>query len=86
MTTHNHSDLGEWYKAIQNTLRDNEKLLLKYALVSGVRKNEAIKSFNLIIDLAKEAKLDTYYNSDIGILEHYKQKYPNGKVYVSHSN
>jgi intergrase/recombinase len=47
---------------------------LKYALVTGIRKNEAIKSFNLIIDLAKAGQLESYYNSNLEILEHYKQK------------
>ncbi|MBN1245240.1 hypothetical protein JXA31_06570 [Candidatus Bathyarchaeota archaeon] len=92
ITNNNHSSLGEWYKAMQNILRDNEKLLLKYTLVTGIRKNEAIKSFNLMIDLAKEDKLDTYYNSELGILEHYKQKDKDGdfeflratkKLYIS---
>ena len=92
ITNNNHSSLGEWYEAVQNILRDNEKLLLKYTLVTGIRKNEAIKSFNLIIDLAKVGELDSYYNSDLGILEHYKQKDANGnfmflkatkKLYIS---
>ncbi len=92
MTNNNHSSLGEWYRAMQNILRDNEKLLLKYALVTGIRKNEAIRSFNLIIDLAKAGQLDSYYNSNLGILEHYKQKdavgnfmflKPTKKLYIS---
>ena len=92
ITNNNHSSLGEWCEAVQNILRDNEKLLLKYTLVTGIRKNEAIKSFNLIIDLAKVGELDSYYNSDLGILEHYKQKDANGhfmflkatkKLYIS---
>jgi intergrase/recombinase len=74
ITNNNHSSLGEWYKAVQNVLRDNENLLLKYILVTGIRKNEAIKSFNLIIDLVNSGILDSYYNSNLGILEHYKQK------------
>jgi intergrase/recombinase len=74
ITNNNHSSLGTWYKAVQNVLRKNEKLLLKYTLMTGIRKNEAIKSFNLIIDLAKAGELESYYNSDLGILEHYKQK------------
>jgi intergrase/recombinase len=92
ITNHNHSSLGDWYKAVQNILRDNENLLLKYALVTGIRKNEAIKSFNLIIDLANAGELDSYYNSELGILEHYKIRDGNGdfmflkatkKLYIS---
>ena len=58
---------------------ENERLLPKYALVTGVRKNEAIKSFNLIIDLANAGNLESYYNSDLGILEHYRQRAAEGK-------
>ena len=92
ITNNNNSSLGKWYKAVQNILRENEKLLLKYALVTGIRKNETIKSFNLIIDLAEVGELDGYYNSDLEILEHYKQKDANGnfmflkatkKLYIS---
>jgi intergrase/recombinase len=79
MTNNNHSSLGDWCKAMQKVLRENEKLLLKYALATGIRKNEAIKSFNLIIDLAQAGELDSYYNSNLGILEHYKQKDAEGK-------
>ena len=68
ITNNNNSSLGKWYKAVQNILRENEKLLLKYALVTGIRKNETIKSFNLIIDLAEVGELDGYYNSDLEIL------------------
>ncbi len=92
ITNNNHSSLGDWYRAVQKVLRDNEKLFLKYALVTGIRKNEAVKSFNLIIDLAKAGELKSYYNSDLGILEHYRQKDGNGnfmflkstkKLYIS---
>jgi intergrase/recombinase len=68
----NHSNLGEWYKAAQNILRDNEKLYLRFALLSGVRKGEAINSFNLIINLSQQNKLSEYFNSELGILEHFK--------------
>jgi intergrase/recombinase len=92
ITNNNHFSLGDWYRAVLDILRNNEKLLMKYTLMTGIRKNEAIKSFNLIIDLAKTGELDSYYNSDLGILEHYKQKDANNnfmflkatkKLYIS---
>jgi hypothetical protein len=51
---------------------DNEKLYLRFALLPGVRKEEAIKSFNLIINLSQQNKLNEYYNEELGILEHFK--------------
>ena len=67
-----HSDLGQWYSEIQNILRDNEKLFLKFVLMTGLRKAEAQKSMGLIIKLFNEGKLDSYYNSELGILEHWR--------------
>jgi len=55
---------------MQKILRDNEKLFLRFVLMSGLRKAEAIKSFNLIIKLQEEGKLDSYYKD--GVLEHFR--------------
>ena len=68
----NHSNLGEWYKAVQPILRDHEKLWLRFNLLSGLRKEESITAFNQIIQLSKNGKLGEYYNSEKGILEHFK--------------
>ena len=70
IVNNNHSDLGKWYSEMQRILRGNEKLFLRFALVTGLRKAEAIKSFNLIISLHEEGKLDSYYKD--GILEHFR--------------
>jgi hypothetical protein len=67
-----HNNLGEWYKATQNILRDNEKLWLRFNLLTGLRKQESIHAFNLIIKLAKEGNLSAYFNESLGILEHFK--------------
>lgn len=53
-------------------LRDNERLFLKFTLLSGLRKSEAINSFNLITELARAGKLSEYFNEELGILEHFK--------------
>jgi intergrase/recombinase len=68
----NHSNLGEWYKAAQSILRDNERLWLRFNLLTGLRKQESINSFNLIIKLSNENKLGEYFNKELGILEHFK--------------
>jgi intergrase/recombinase len=67
-----HSDLGQWYSEMQKILRDNEKLFLRFALVTGLRKAEAQNSIRLTIRLFDEGKLDSYYNSELGILEHWR--------------
>ena len=70
----NNADLFEWYSKAYETLRENEQLFLKFARISGLRKTEAINSFNLIISLAKQNSLGSYYNEDLSCLEHFKFK------------
>ena len=57
IVNNNHSNLGAWYAAVQSMLRPNEKLWLKFNLLSGLRKEESINSFNLIIQLSKDGKI-----------------------------
>jgi intergrase/recombinase len=45
---------------------------MDFVLISGLRLSEAISSYNLIIDLSKQGKLDTYYDKKKQVLEHYK--------------
>jgi intergrase/recombinase len=68
----NHNNLHSWYKSAYDLLRENEKLFLKYTLVSGLRKGEAVNSFNLIIELSQQNRLSEYYNEELGILEHFR--------------
>ena len=70
----NHKDLIEWYKKACNILNENEKLYLKFMLLSGLRKTEGTQAFNLIIELQAENKLDEYFNEELSMLEHYKFK------------
>jgi hypothetical protein len=70
IVNNNHSDLGQWYKAMQEILREEEKTYLKFVLTTGLRKAEAINSFNLIIRLHKEGEVDSYFKD--GILEHFR--------------
>ena len=72
IVNNNHNDLGEWYKAMQNILRENERLFLKFTLMTGLRKAEAQKSMRLIIQLFNEGRLDSYYNSELCIIEHWR--------------
>jgi len=70
-----HDDLNDWYKTVQNILDDSYRLFLRFVLLSGLRKGEAVKAFNKIISLAQSNKLNEYYNRDLSILEHFR--YPN---------
>jgi intergrase/recombinase len=70
-----HDDLKEWYKAVQDVLGTNYRVFLRFVLLSGLRKGEALKSFNKIIELAQSNKLGEYYNNELSILEHFR--YPN---------
>jgi intergrase/recombinase len=69
-----HSDLLEWHTKASKVLKYDEKLYLKFMLLSGLRKNEGIQSFNLIISLSRNGKLADYFNEDLSMLEHYKFK------------
>jgi hypothetical protein len=70
----NHKDLLEWYKRVCNILDENEKLYLKFMLLSALRKTEGMLAFNLIIDLHKQSRLGDYFNEDLSMLEHHKFK------------
>jgi intergrase/recombinase len=68
----NHSDLVTWLRDTSKVLADNERLFLRFALVTGLRKTEAVMSFNKIIEMSKANKLNEYYNAEISTLEHFK--------------
>ena len=70
-----HDELKEWYKTVQSILDDNYRLFLRFVLLSGLRKGEALKSFNKIIELAQSSKLCEYYNKELSMVEHFR--YPN---------
>ena len=71
----NNSDsLKAWYNNAYSILKPNEKLLLRFALLTGLRKDEAFKSYNLIVRLSKQGNLSQYYNADLSVLEHFKFK------------
>ncbi len=51
---------------------------MRFLAATGLRKNEAVTSFNLIIDLAVKGKLCEYYNVELSVLEHFKY----GKLFL----
>jgi len=66
------SNILEWLKGTKSILRDNEQLLLKYAILVGLRKEEAIISFNKIIELHRLNRLNEYYDVNLNCLMHFK--------------
>jgi intergrase/recombinase len=75
MDSNNHNGLGEWYRKALGILAPNERLFIKYVLLSGLRREEAILSFNLLASMV----VSDYYNEQTGFLEHFKIKGKNGK-------
>ena len=47
---------------------------MDFMTVTGLRYDEAVESYNLIIKLGKEGKLDEYFNREKEILEHFRFK------------
>jgi intergrase/recombinase len=86
MNNHN-SDLIEWIEKASEVVRPNERLFLKFLLLTGLRASEAIESFNLITRLHKENRLSTYYDEEQSLLQHFqfKDKFIRGtkNAYVS---
>jgi len=68
----NNSDILRWYNESFQILRNNEKIFLKFLLYSGLRKEEAVTSFNKIIQLFKDGKLSEYYDTNLNCLCHFK--------------
>jgi intergrase/recombinase len=64
--------LIEWLKATFKVLDDSYATFMRFALISGLRRTEAINSFNLIIELSKKGELSKYYNSELESLEHFR--------------
>jgi intergrase/recombinase len=75
-----HEGLGEWYNQAMAVLAENERLYLRFMLLSGVRAMEGVKAFNLIVELGSRYK-EEYFNEQTGFLEHFK--YP--KMFMRNS-
>jgi intergrase/recombinase len=65
-------EIVEWFKACLRVLDEDKTTFLTFLAVSGLRKGEAINSFNLIIKLSQKGKLNDYYNKELQALEHFR--------------
>jgi intergrase/recombinase len=68
----NCNDILEWYAKAKDVLRSDEKTFLKFLLFTGLRKEEAIISFNRIIELNNKGLLNEYYDANLNCLLHFK--------------
>jgi intergrase/recombinase len=66
------SDILDWYQKAMEHLRPNERLFLRFCKITGIRKTEAITSFNKIIELEKEDDLPAYYDFQLNVLMHFQ--------------
>jgi hypothetical protein len=69
--TKNPNEIFEWIKTVKKQCPELSDFL-DFVSCTGMRLGEAIQSYNLVIRLASEGKLNTYYNVEKGILEHYR--------------
>ena len=82
----NPNEIYDWVKAVKTSVPELSPFM-DLVTTTGIRYNEAIESYNLIIALAREGNLDNYFNADKNVLEHfrYKDKFirKSKKVFVS---
>ena len=67
------NEVFEWIKQVKQ-VRIELSDFMDFMAVTGLRLVEAIASYNLIIKLAKEGKLNEYYNEEKEALEHFRFK------------
>ena len=66
-------EIFKWIRQVK-TIRPELSDFMDLIGVSGLRFAEAVNSYNLIIDLASQGRLNDYYDCEKRTLEHYKFK------------
>lgn len=81
------SDVLAWYDKAYSVLDETGRTFLELMKESGIRYEEGVLCFNLIIDLAREGNIGKYYDKNLGCLTHFKypKKFLRGSknVYIS---
>jgi intergrase/recombinase len=67
------NDVFDWIKQVKASCIDL-KDFIDFMATTGMRYEEAVESYNLIIKLSREGKLNEYYKEDREILEHFRFK------------
>ncbi len=68
----------DWWIQANTVLKPHEQLFLRFARFTGIRRAEAVNSFNIIIRLSREKRLSEYYDKELNVLMHFK--YP--KIFI----
>lgn len=69
----NPDEVFEWIRQVKKA-RSELSDFMDFIAITGLRFEEAIASYNLVINLKGEGKLSEYYNTSNQTLEHYKFK------------
>jgi intergrase/recombinase len=67
------NEVFEWIKQVK-AKRPDLSIFVDFMAISGLRFCEAIESYNLIVRLYREGKLDSYYSAERKTLEHFRFK------------
>jgi len=65
------NEIYGWVKTVKQTFPHLADFV-EFMAITGLRLVEAVKSFNLIIDLARQGRISDYYDADLNALQHYK--------------
>ena len=71
--TNGNGEVLKWIYEVKVKLPELN-VFMDFILVSGLRYREAVNSYNLIIDLAGEGRLNEYYDAEKEVLGHYRFK------------
>ncbi|MEM3774744.1 MAG: integrase [Candidatus Bathyarchaeia archaeon] len=69
----NPEEVWQWVKQVK-AVRQDLSVFMDFIALTGLRLDEAVQSYNLIIKLHREGKLNQYYNEANECLEHYRFK------------
>ena len=69
----NSNELFEWMNAVKRQIPDFA-IFIDFAIATGLRLDEAINSYRLIVELSEQGKLSEYYNAEKQVLEHFRFK------------
>jgi len=67
------NEIFEWIKNVKEVIPELSDFMDSIT-ITGLRFVEAVNSYNLIMDLSKEGKLNQYYNEKKEVLEHFRFK------------
>lgn len=67
------SELYEWIRKVKAAI-PSYAVFMDFITSTGLRYEEAINAWNLIIDLVQQNKLNDYYQEDRQVLEHFRFK------------